>query len=67
VSGCIICGARFRIAVKPPAGHDFQLISCERHRLSKSESMRLRRASDAARPAMFEAIKAAKLAAAPQP
>jgi hypothetical protein len=61
VSGCIICGERFCITVQPPSGHDFGLVTCKRHRFTKSESMRLRRASDDGRPAMLETIKKAKL------
>lgn len=67
VTGCIICGEKFCIVVSPPAGHDFRLLTCQEHRLTKSESMRLRRANDDTRPAMLEAIRKAKLEADADP
>jgi hypothetical protein len=59
---CVICGAPFKIRTSSGAkrGKAFDVRTCEQHRLTPAETMRLRFAKPADRHVVFESIKAAK-------
>lgn len=64
---CLICGEPFQVSARKgiPANKntDFVTVTCPAHRMTRSEVMRLRYAAPDRRPAVFQEIKAAKLAA----
>ena len=62
-TACVICGNPFQISA-PLSGRSnaLEVVTCPAHRMTPSEAGKLRFAKALARPAVFEAIKRAKLA-----